>query len=340
MTSKVPGIEGFPYGGPHGKDCWTCVQMIASKAPFGVDNYEPSTRPGERIHSDIKVVPAASIGGHIYAICFVDCFSKHGTIYALKTLKGGEAVDCFRDYVERCEAQGITVQCLREDNGTQYTSQEMAAFCMTRKGPSGESRVIKQEFSPPHCQSANGVAECFWRDTFRMVRTILWDQQRGSEYWVAAAQFAAWIRNRMARTKQKSAVPEQLFTSTQKLSLAMARVPLATCFSYVEKHLRDDVKTLAAQRKQMVFVGYATDSGCYRVYDPEGASNMPLNRRYADVHFVSEPSKAPQGQPAEIEMCDAFEAALELEIETATKERAKCVLGKRVAEPYSGDPLP
>jgi hypothetical protein len=104
MTSKVPGIEGFPYGGPHGKDCWTCVQMIASKAPFGVDNYEPSTTPGERVHSDIKVVPAASIGGHIYAICFVDCFSKHGTIYALKTLKGGEAVDCFRDYVERCEA--------------------------------------------------------------------------------------------------------------------------------------------------------------------------------------------------------------------------------------------
>jgi hypothetical protein len=173
-----------------------------------------------------------------------------------------------------------------------------------------------------------------------MVRTILWDQQRGSEYWLAAAQFAAWIRNRMARTKEKTAVPEQLFTSTQKLSLAMARVPLATCFSYVEKHLRDDVKTLAAQRKQMVFVGYATDSGCYRVYDPEGASNMPLNRRYADVHFVSEPTKAPQGQPAEVEMCDAFEAALELEIETATKERAKCVLGKRVAEPCFGDPLP
>ena len=160
-TFGIAGITGFPYGGPHDPNCETCVRMNANKAPFGKKNSQAATRPGQRIHSDIKVVPATSIGGHHYAICFVDCYSKHGTVYALKSLTGGEAVDCFRDYIERSEAMGITIGCLRADNGSQYTYQEMSALCITRKGPKGEPWVIRQEFSPPHCQSANVVAECF-----------------------------------------------------------------------------------------------------------------------------------------------------------------------------------
>ena len=339
-TFGIAGVQGFPYGGPHDPNCGTCVRMNANKAPFGQNNYPASTRPGQRIHSDIKVVPAASAGGHTYAICFVDCFSKHGTVYALKTLTGGEAVDCFRDYVERCEAMGITIECLRADNGSQYTCQEMSALCRTRKGTRGEPRIIRQEFSPPHCQSANGVAECFWRDTFRLVRTILWDQQRGSEYWVAALQFANWIRNRMSRRAETSAVPEQLFTGIQDISYAMARVPLTECFIHEYKDLREGVKSLAPQRKPMVFVGYATDSGCYRVWDPASKTTIPLNRRYADVHFLGEPTRAPQGKPMEVEMCDVFEAALELQIKVAEQERAKYTLGKRQVDLKINTELP
>ena len=327
-TFGIAGITGFPYGGPHDPNCETCVRMNANKAPFGKKNYQAATRPGQRIHSDIKVVPASSIGGHRYAICFVDCYSKHGTVYALKSLTGGEAVDCFRDYIERSEAMGITIECLRADNGSQYTCQEMSALCITRKGPKGEPRVIRQEFSPPHCQSANGVAECFWRDTFRLVRTILWDQQRGSEFWVAALQFAVWIRNRMSRTAETSAVPEQLFRGTTEISYAMARVPLTDCYIHVYKDIREGVKSLAPQRHPMIFVGYATDSSCYRVWDPASNTSTTLNRRYADVHFIGEPSKAPQNKPMEVEMCDVFEASLDLEIKVAEEERAKHTLGK------------
>jgi transposase InsO family protein len=340
LTSKVERITGFPYGGPHGKDCITCIRMNGAKKPFSKHEFERATKAGQRIHSDIKEVPADSIGGHRYAVCFVDCCTRRGAVYPLKTLQGGEVVDCFRDYIEDCEQKGIVVECLRADNGSQYTSEEMFALCRTRKGPQGESRIIRQEFSPPYCQSANGVAESFWRDTFRFVRTILWDQQRGSEYWVAALQFANWIRNRLARTTTPDSVPEVEFTGKDQ-DYSKARVPLVTCCSFVEKENRNGVKTLSNRRQKMVLVGYASDSGCYQVYDPESNTRKPVNRRYADVHFVDEASHAPDG-PMEVAVCDAFEAAFELSLKNAADERLKngdptpLVINTELAKPKDG----
>ena len=88
-TFGIAGITGFPYGGPHDPNCETCVRMNANKAPFGKKNYQAATRPGQRIHSDIKVVPAALIGGHRYATCFVGCYSRKGKKDKKTYQKGG-----------------------------------------------------------------------------------------------------------------------------------------------------------------------------------------------------------------------------------------------------------
>ena len=37
-------------------------------------------------------------------------------------------------------------------------------------------RGIFAERFPPYCQSANGVAEVFWREIFKLVHSVLWDQ--------------------------------------------------------------------------------------------------------------------------------------------------------------------
>lgn len=61
------------------------------------------------------------------------------------------------------------------------------------------------------CQSANGTSEVFWRDSFRMVRSILWDQQRDSRWWCAALRFATTIRNSILHSAVPESPPESCY---------------------------------------------------------------------------------------------------------------------------------
>ena len=168
--------------------------MNATKAKFKKASGHRATRLGERIHSDVKEVPAASHGGHHFAVCFVDCYSRRGKVYCMR--KKSEVIDKFIQFVEECKVDGVTVQCLRSDSGGEYTSDELQAYC--------RYNAIAQEWSAPHCQSANGTSEVFWRETFKLVRSILWDQQRSNAYWASALHFANIIRNHLVT----SAVPD------------------------------------------------------------------------------------------------------------------------------------
>ena len=136
------------------------------KAPFQHHTYTRSIIEGERIHSDTKEVPTRSKRGHKYAVCFVDDATRRGKCYPLK--RKTDVLDAWRTFLEEeILARGLTVRYFRSDNGTEFTG-ELAAF--------NRVRGIKAERSPPKCQSMNGVAEVFWRETFKAVRAILWDQ--------------------------------------------------------------------------------------------------------------------------------------------------------------------
>jgi hypothetical protein len=299
--------------------------MNAVKAPFAHSSGARATAVGEKVHSDIKEVPTASFGGHLYAICFVDDFSRRAAVYPMK--KKSEAVDKFRQYVEECAANGVFIRGIRSDNGSEYTSAEMETFCLTRKGPKGEPLPLIQSFSPPYCQSANGVSEVFWRDTFRLVRTILWDQQRGAKFWAIAMKFATTIRNHLVTVAVTEGVPGTVFTG-KPVDVAHFRVPLTDCYAYVEKENRghsdmDVPKTLDEQRRKLIFIGYASNSGCYQCLD---MSTMTVyNRRYADVDFRGEPTKAPIDTTPKVCLVDDLETALELELAQAELARSKLI---------------
>ena len=74
--------------------------------------------------------------------------------------------------------------------------------------------------------------------------------------------------------------PEAAWTG-KKVDLRHLRVPLSTCWAYIEKKNRTD--TLGPRRMQGIFVGYATHSPSYLVFSPE--TDRVYERRYADVEF-------------------------------------------------------
>ena len=296
-TSWSDWVEGLDYLGARDKiPCACCTEMNAKKSPFQAEAEERATRRGARIHTDVKELPIRSIEGHIYAACFVDDATRRCVTYPIR--KKSEVIEKFEHFLTfECQARGIAVTELRSDHGGEYDSEEMSLFCSTRG--------IWQEFSPPHCPSANGVAEVAWRDTFKMVRTILQDQQRPAKYWAIALRFATYLRNHLMTHAVADMPPEAAWTG-KKVNLDHLCVPLSTCWAYIEKKNRTD--TLGARWMKGVFVGYATHSPSYLVLNPE--TNRVYERRYADVVF-DESCKAPTEEKLSDEDAAQLDAFLE-----------------------------
>ena len=272
QTTWSNWVQGLQYLGAHDRiTCDCCMRMNAKKAPFDREAEERSSIPGERIHSDVKELPERSIEGHIYAVNFIDDATRRCVVYPIK--KKSEVIAKFEHFLlTECAARGKAVRYLRSDHGGEYDSDEMEKFYA--------ARGIWKEHSPPHCQSGNGVAEVAWRDTFKMVRAILEDQGRPPKYWAIALRFAAYLRNRLMTHAVLDMPPEAAWLG-REIPLDHLRVPLSTCWAYIEKSNRTN--TLGERRMKGVFVGYARHSPAYLVYVPE--TGRVYERRYADVEF-------------------------------------------------------
>ena len=275
------------------------------KAPFQHHTYTRSITEGERIHSDTKEVPTRSKRGHKYAVCFVDDATRRGKCYPLK--RKTDVLDAWRTFLEEeILARGLTVRYFRSDNGTEFTG-ELAAF--------NRVRGIKAERSPPKCQSMNGVAEVFWRETFKAVRAILWDQQRGDEWWAAALHFASHIRNHLL-TSAVAEVPPEVAWTGKAVDTSRFRVPLCRCWSYIEKEDRTD--SLDRRGLEGVFVGYSSHSPCYLIYHPE--NDTVYARRYDDVTFDERSAVDPEkdGEQPTSALVDAVLLELDRQTEEST----------------------
>jgi len=283
--------------------------MVGNKARFKRAAENRSVTAGERIHSDVKTVSVRSRTGCKYAVCFVDDATRRGKSYGIK--HKSEVLDKWQQFLEEeLLARGLSCKYLRSDHGGEYISEEMTAF--------NNVRGIQAERSPPHCQSADGVSEVYFRETFKMVRTIIWDQQRSHGWWLVALGFADIIRNHLTTAALDGKVPESAFIK-KPVEVGHFRVPLTRCWSYVESGNRSG--TISARRIECVFVGYAPKSTSYEVMDVE--SGTVYNRRHADVVF-DEASKAPDGVDPDVKFVDTFLAALEIRVVAAET----CAAGK------------
>jgi hypothetical protein len=105
--------------------------------------------------------------GHKHAIGFIDDAIRSGKSYTMR--HKSEAIEKWQQFLnEEILQKGYHVKYSRSDNGSEYSVIE--AY--------NNPRGCTHEYSSPYCQSGNGVAEVYWRETFKYVRNILWDQQR------------------------------------------------------------------------------------------------------------------------------------------------------------------
>ena len=206
IKKLVPYVEGMQIKGEtlHKQDkCEICVATKMSKKPFS-SAIRRTTKPLELVHSDIAgpMRTPTAIDGHIYAINFIDDYTREVKVYTMK--HKSEALDKVKQYIaDSGKPTTLTVgssmpeklteeignksklSSLRTDNGGKYLSGRFTKFCL--------ENGIKRELTIAHTPEQNGVAERCWRTLFGMIRSMLKEANLDNKWWGRALVTAAYL---------------------------------------------------------------------------------------------------------------------------------------------------
>jgi hypothetical protein len=130
--------------------CRGCALGKNIKKPFP-SSENRSKEILDLIHSDVcGSMPVKSLGGSLYYVTFIDDLSRKTWMHLLKTKD--EVFNKFQEF--KAKMENLTdkkIKTLRFDNGGEYTSKELIAFC--------KAVEIRRELIVPHNPQQNGVAE-------------------------------------------------------------------------------------------------------------------------------------------------------------------------------------
>ena len=187
-------------------------------------SHEPAhthTRTHSRTHS------------HSHTHSHTHSHSHTHTLTTHSAHKKTEALSCFQHYVDWLRTEGVEVGpgcALQSDNDGVYRGDEFASWC--------RQQGIRQQFSAPHTQAQNGIAERNWRTINDTARTMLTAAQLPTPYWGLAVQHAATVRNMVPSAALGGDVPCKRLLHVEP---DYERLQPFGCAAYV--HVEDDARS-------------------------------------------------------------------------------------------------
>ncbi|GKV48447.1 hypothetical protein SLEP1_g55260 [Rubroshorea leprosula] len=175
----------------------------------------------------------------------------------------------------------LQIKTLRSDNGNEYTSSEFNKFC--------EDAGIGHQLTVPYSPQQNGVLERKNRTVMEIARCMLHEKRLPKSFWAKAVYTAIYLLNSLPAKAVKGKTPVEAWYGI-KPSANHLKVFGSMCYNHVP-----DIKRTKLDQKANVgiFVGYATQSKSYRVYDVHSkkkdevdgnkTANSNLNGRIADT---------------------------------------------------------
>jgi hypothetical protein len=169
-------------------DLWkNCIYGKHNRQRFK-DGRHTSEGIHDYIHSYVwGPFPTVSYGGSSYFVTFIDDFSRKVWIYMLKRkLDVFIVFKQFRDLVEKSTVRSI--QCLRTDNGGEFTSMEFENYC--------KEFGIDRHKTTAYTPQQNGVVECMKKTLLERARSMLSNANLQQELWEKAVTTACYLVNR------------------------------------------------------------------------------------------------------------------------------------------------
>ena len=244
-------VDGMKITSKNDFQCKVCIESKMTENRSRIPD-KRAEKPLQFVHCDLAgPVETESKEGFKYAVVFVDDYSSVNIVYCIK--KKSDTPLAFEKFLADTSPYG-TVERLRSDNGTEFTSSDFQDIILKNK--------IKHEFSAPASAHQNGTAERSWRSLFEMARCILNESKLPKFLWPHAVKTASYIRNRCFNNRIRK-TPLELFTGNRPNLSNMYKFG-TTCFAYVQNK-----KKMDARSRQGTFIGYDSRSPAYLVYFPE-----------------------------------------------------------------------
>ncbi|KAF1318635.1 Integrase catalytic core protein, partial [Globisporangium splendens] len=228
-------------------------KMAADNFPRHPANKVKTQRVLELVHTDVMgPMQTKTPGGCLYAIVFVDDYSRHVSVYFMK--KKSEALDKFKIF--KSELENLTdckIKRLRSDNGGEYTSKRFVDYLV--------GFGIKHEKTVPYTPQQNGMAERMNRTLVEMARCMLYHESVDKKWWAEAVNTAAWIINRIPNSVNTKTPHELIYG--RRPNMKNLKVFGALGYAHIPKEKR---KKLDAKAFKCRFLGYSETSKGYRVF--------------------------------------------------------------------------
>ncbi|KAK1663300.1 hypothetical protein QYE76_051459 [Lolium multiflorum] len=147
------------------------------------------------------------------------------------------------------------ILAIRSDNGTEFKNYTLDDFL----GEEG----IEHQYSTPYTPQQNGVAERKNRTLIEAARTMMMEYKSNYNFWAEAISTACHATNRLYFRKGLEKTPYEILTGN-KPNVSYFKVFGCKCYILV-KDTR--LSKFDSRAQEGIFVGYATDSHAYRVFN-------------------------------------------------------------------------
>ncbi|KAJ4718987.1 Retrovirus-related Pol polyprotein from transposon TNT 1-94 [Melia azedarach] len=240
--------------------CWLqkvkgCQYGKAHQLPYKESRFR-AEKPLQLIHSDVfGPVKQPSISGHRYMVTFIDDFSRYVWTFFVK--EKSETFTKFKEFKEKVEGElGRKIQCLRTDNGGEYTSNEFSQYLQRCQ--------IRHQLTCPSTPQQNGVAERKNRHLAEICRSMLHAKNVPGKFWAECMRTAAHVINRLPQARLRFTSPFEKLWKV-KPTVSHFRVFGCICYVFVPDHLRSKFDKKAIR---CIFVGYDSQRKGWRCCDP------------------------------------------------------------------------
>src|SRR3954463_3976393 len=235
--------------------CSACIAGKQHQAKHTPKNVVSTSRPLELLHVDLFGPPSwDSLGGKKYGLAIIDDYSRYTWVFFLKSKDETKAT--FIDFSKQAQRKyNMAILAIRSDNGSEFKNYTLEEF-LSDEG-------IEHQYSAPYTPPQNGVAERKNRTIVEMARSMLDEYKSPYSFWAEAINTACHASNRLFLRKILMKTPYELLTG-HKPNVKYFRVFGCKCFILNKK---DRLTKFQYKTIEVIFVGYASNSHAYRVYN-------------------------------------------------------------------------
>ena len=263
-------VDGFLLKGNKTTGSCSCdsCRMMTRRRPHANSRPDEDLAIGEKVSSDVKILPAPTFHGEKYVINFVDHRSRFGICYLMKTKT--EVHHRLRQYVEDMRRLGVKVQNVQTDRGSEYFEQEGQSI-----GP--ERRVhafgvacweLGVKHIPKAVEEHEAMAESWFRTHFKAVEVMLWEARMSPNFWGDAVKYSQWLFNHTPNNALGGGVAPITLITKKRPRWDKFRVFGCDAYEHIPNNKLAKVPGLPTGRK-LIFVGFHPSRSGVRVFDPE-----------------------------------------------------------------------